>query len=953
MEKKQNQLNSNNPIIPTLSTKRQVINSQSTYVPKNAAPKKVQMEVKQIKMPNLKEMKSIDMTPALVLSKIPINEKNQDKPKQPASSSITTTNNPKNNSTSTNTNNKSEIKKIPKNYDKSSKNQTIPKPANNSQNMNNKSKAVVPTSQINYEETKTALSPHIPPIPSTSDEKTMKLSNLSLTINSTLDKDVSKISISDKQKTLSIRKILELSQRNKFDLQIQKLENSLSFSIAESQSIDDRGFFHWEVDDVLLGKGTFGSVYKIYDPVKKEHFALKSVEIPNDDLDFGLNSVLYEVFIMKKLNSINSPFVLKFIDCFQQKNESKTQIMIMMELCECSLNDIIEFRAANQIPYTEEELSYYFFTLLTTLFNFFELKITHRDIKPRNLLFHMNKLKLADFGEAKILEIDQTTSIHNSTKLSELNTVRGTPNFMSPEIYTAFLEYSSSCTYNPFCADIYSLGLTFLSMKSLRVKTLRKEIKEVVDQFCVEENLNNKLIKCMLEADYEKRYSETFKIMKEMEEINKTKKYRVCDEGKIIALIKEKEKEEKDPVEQMKKMMLIAAMYNKLSKFEKAKEIFENILTKLPIYFKVNDIEYLFFKYRAQSNIALIYSELGQPQKSITILEECHDQLASSGVSLLGNDVFQDEYGSILNELGNAYKKVRDDQKAMTFYRKSLQIAIKLCGPTSQNTSAVYNNLGTLCLLQNNYKEAIDFLEKSLSILNAIKCDDYREFGKTYENLAQCYSSLQMHKQAENYANKSLELKIDKKGYDHPETAEALNTMGLLALERKDFAKAAENLEKTLKIKRKFLGDQSIHLITTLNNLGIAYNSLGKDNEAKKVLEEGLKLCGVFGLKDEIWANNNFNMGNLEVKVGNFEEARVFFESAVKFWGNKEKHREQCAFCWHNLGVISLKKEENKEKTIECFEKSIGFYESFLGKNELKKVESYNKMKEFVKKYKK
>ena len=668
MDKKPNRL-PNNPKIPPLSNKRQDSNSQSTHVPKNAAPKQIQLEIKQINVPKLKELKSIDMSSAIVFSKIPLNDKSQDKPKQLVSNSIKGNNN----TGSSNTNKKNEIINVPKNYDKNSKNKNNPKPINNPNN-DNKTNAVAPMNDINYEETKTALSPRIPTISpnlTNSAEKTMKLTNLNLTINSSLDKDVSKVPISDKQKTLSIRKILELSEKNKFDLHIQKIDNSFSFSIADSQNINDCGSLQWEVDDVLLGKGTFGSVYKIYDPVKKEHFALKSVEVYNDDLDFGLNSVLYEVFIMKKLNSINSPFVLKFFDCFKQKNESKTQIMIMMELCESSLNDLIEFREINQIPYTEEELSYYFFTLLKTLFSFFELKITHRDIKPRNLLFNKNKLKMADFGEAKILDLDQKISIHNSSKISEMNTVRGTPNFMSPEIYDAFLDDSQSCTYNPFCADIYSLGLTFLSMKSLRVKILRKDINNVVDKFCTEENLNNKLIKCMLETNYEKRYAETFKILKEMEEIDKTKKYKACDEGKIITLIKEKENQEKDPVEQIKKMMLIAAMYNKLSKFEKAKEIFENILAKLPNFFKENDMEYLFFKYRAQSNIALIYSELGQPQKSIEILEKCHDQLTGSGIELLGQETFQDEYGSILNELGNAYKKVRDDKKAISFYQKS------------------------------------------------------------------------------------------------------------------------------------------------------------------------------------------------------------------------------------------------------------------------------------------
>ena len=87
MDKKPNRL-PNNSRIPPLSSTRQDGNSQITHVQKNAVSKQVQMEVKQINVPNLKELKSIDMTPALVFSKIPLNAKNQDKAQQLASNSI-------------------------------------------------------------------------------------------------------------------------------------------------------------------------------------------------------------------------------------------------------------------------------------------------------------------------------------------------------------------------------------------------------------------------------------------------------------------------------------------------------------------------------------------------------------------------------------------------------------------------------------------------------------------------------------------------------------------------------------------------------------------------------------------------------------------------------------------------------------------------------------------------
>jgi hypothetical protein len=77
--------------------------------------------------------------------------------------------------------------------------------------------------------------------------------------------------------------------------------------------------------------------------------------------------------------------------------------------------------------------------------------IVHRDIKPENILIDREgRVKIADFGLAKLAEPDQT-------RITRTNVVMGTPHYMAPEQ----IENPSAVDHR---ADIYSLGVIFYEM---------------------------------------------------------------------------------------------------------------------------------------------------------------------------------------------------------------------------------------------------------------------------------------------------------------------------------------------------------------------------------------------------------------------------------------------------------------------------------------------------------
>ena len=79
--------------------------------------------------------------------------------------------------------------------------------------------------------------------------------------------------------------------------------------------------------------------------------------------------------------------------------------------------------------------------------------VVHRDIKPENVLIdRKGKVKIADFGLAKILEKDAA-----SLRLTGEGQVMGTPHYMAPEQVEHPLEVDHR-------ADIYALGVVFYEM---------------------------------------------------------------------------------------------------------------------------------------------------------------------------------------------------------------------------------------------------------------------------------------------------------------------------------------------------------------------------------------------------------------------------------------------------------------------------------------------------------
>ena len=240
-----------------------------------------------------------------------------------------------------------------------------------------------------------------------------------------------------------------------------------------------------------IGKGTFGQIFM----VENNHhqcFALKKLMATNLK---DIKTLEHEYQILLDIQSCGKKIDLVQIYGIETKQLDPTTFVmyVLMELASTDWEKEILSRHNKNKYYTEKELMEIISSLITTFAQLQKENISHRDIKPQNILIFKdsNTYKLADFGEAKELLGDD--------RPTERQTLRGTELYMSPILFHALrsrkiIKYVKHNTYK---SDLFSFGLCCLFAATLCFESL----------YDIRELNNNTAIKFIVQKYLENRYS--------------------------------------------------------------------------------------------------------------------------------------------------------------------------------------------------------------------------------------------------------------------------------------------------------------------------------------------------------------------------------------------------------------------------------------------------------------
>ena len=217
-----------------------------------------------------------------------------------------------------------------------------------------------------------------------------------------------------------------------------------------------------------IGKGSFGNIYRVKWKVNQKFYAMK-VEILDDPKE--INSRLDRGISMRNfIQSTGCQGVVNIIGSHIIKTGPTIQYFELMELCEGDFEREIKMRSNYGSYYTEGELDNIIKQLISTLSFLQKRHITHRDIKPQNILISNGKYKLCDFGDIRVMQRDGFV----------VQRIRGSELYMSPILFNALRRGMEQVQHNTYKSDVFSLGMCLFYAACLSFDG-PVEIREIVD----------------------------------------------------------------------------------------------------------------------------------------------------------------------------------------------------------------------------------------------------------------------------------------------------------------------------------------------------------------------------------------------------------------------------------------------------------------------------------------
>jgi len=210
-----------------------------------------------------------------------------------------------------------------------------------------------------------------------------------------------------------------------------------------------------------IKSGTFGSADKYVYSKSTQIFAVKTIEMTpeNDEQE----KIMKETTLLDSLSEVSNaskyfPIYYGYVKYSEKKGvKAREYYALVFELGAGNLKNLVEFHRADGLSFKENMMLLDCFARGLAFLQ--GEKVSHRDIKPDNIVFFEVEpkeegkicFKIIDFGEVKI-DVDDSGSL------------KGSPLYFAPEVSHAYLNNKAMIEkdYNPYKSDVYSVGLIFL-----------------------------------------------------------------------------------------------------------------------------------------------------------------------------------------------------------------------------------------------------------------------------------------------------------------------------------------------------------------------------------------------------------------------------------------------------------------------------------------------------------
>jgi serine/threonine-protein kinase len=503
--------------------------------------------------------------------------------------------------------------------------------------------------------------------------------------------------------------------------------------------------------------------------------------------------------------------------------------------------------------------------------------ILHRDLKPGNILLDaQEEPHVTDFGLAKFLD-DSHPSAHNP-QLTLSGVVLGTPSYMSPE------QACGRAGQLTTASDIWSLGAILYELLTGQppfrgdtpVEILHKVLEEeplapskAGSQRRFNLDLDSICLKC-LEKDPARRYASAAALADDLEHwlrhepvlarpVRATEKlWRWCHRNPVIASLATA------VVLLLVSVTLVSMIAAGRATRMRDAERRERIQAEIA---RTNEAR---LRARAQDSEKTARVETTKSVQVATFLKEMLEsagpavargrdtlllrELADKTATRLATDLKASPEAEALlrGTLGKLYFDLGDFTNAVAMDQEALAIYKKLRGPEHPKVAASLHALAIRYENLGNLAKAEDFSRQALAIQMKLLGTNDPALAMSLNNLASVLKATGKLSEGEALFREALGLQRRQPDTNGVELATTLNNLGLALYEQYTLGTAPADsnkiteaealLKEALALRRKWRGEDHPEVGTTLNNLALTLERLGKYSEAEPLHRESLAL---------------------------------------------------------------------------------------------------------------
>ena len=145
--------------------------------------------------------------------------------------------------------------------------------------------------------------------------------------------------------------------------------------------------------------------------------------------------------------------------------------------------------------------------------------------------------------------------------------------------------------------------------------------------------------------------------------------------------------------------------------------------------------------------------------------------------------------------VGFIYERLGDFNNAFEYYKQDLDIKEKVLGKTHPHTAISYNIIGSVCSKHNDYDKALKYHQKALDIQENILGKEHPDTVSSYNALAWTCHLMSKYEEALPWAEKAVDA--------FPQNPENIDTLATVYQGLRRYSEAMEQFELCLKLLKE------------------------------------------------------------------------------------------------------------------------------------------------------